>query len=207
MNIEIKITAASVEELQAALAELGKKPATHVTVIPDDPRIKGGELTIPAGTDLTIAKVSRNDVQLTAAPDPQPMQMPEPAPEKPKRKRVSKQAAEMLAESAQEAAGEPEAPQAATTPAELETAAEPQQSAPDAPELGGPQFAEPQPAEPVPTKEQIGAAGAKMLDENPNAMPQLLSLLGEYGVQAVMQLKDDQLAGFAAKLRALGAEV
>ena len=115
MNIEVKITADSVEELQEALVRLGKNgPAIHVTRVPAI--AEGGELTIPAGTDLKIAEATRDSVTITAAPDPEPMQMPEPAPEKPKRKRTSKQAAEMLAESA----GEPEAPQAAATPAEPE---------------------------------------------------------------------------------------
>ena len=152
MNIEIKITADSVEEARAAFAKLaGERPATHITVIPSDPRAEGGELTIPAGTDLTIASASSDSVTLTSDPTVEPMQMPEPepAPEKPKRKRVSKQAAEMLAESAQEAAVEPEAPQAATTPAEPEKPAEkPVEAA----------------AAPAPTMDQIANAGARLLD-------------------------------------------
>ena len=61
MNIEIKITAESVEEARAAFAKLaGERPATHITVIPSDPRAEGGELTIPAGTDLTIASADRD---------------------------------------------------------------------------------------------------------------------------------------------------
>ena len=202
MNIEVKIVADSVEELQAALEKLGKKSATHITVIPDDPRIENGELTIPAGTDLTIAKVSLNDVQLTAAPDPQPMQMPEPAaaPEKPKRTRKAAKAPE----SPQEPAGEPEAPQAVTTPAEPEKPAEaPWETVADSPAAAV--FAAEN--KPAPTMEQIATAGARLLDNNPNAMDQLIALLGEYGVQAITQLKADQLAGFADRLRALGAEV
>ena len=191
MNIEIKITADSVEELQAALAELGKKPATHITVIPDDPRIEGGELTIPAGTDLTIAKVSRNDVTLTSDTTQEPMQMPEPAPEKPKRARkaAAKQPEpEAPAESAQEAAVAPEAPQTATTLAEPEKPAE-------------------KPVEAAPTMDQIANAGARLLDADAGKMMPLLDLLREFGVQAITQLKDDQLAAFAERLRGLGAEV
>ena len=198
MNIEIKITADSVEEARAAFAKLaGERPATHITVIPSDPRVEGGELAIPAGTDMKVAEVTRDSVTLTSDPTQEPMQMPEPepAPEKPKRARKAAKAPE----SAKEAAGEPEAPQAATTPAEPEKPAE---KPAEAPELGAPQY-----GNPVPTKEQIGAAGAKMLDDNPGIMPKLLALLDEYGVQAIMQLKDDQLPGFAEKLRALGAEV
>lgn len=193
MNIEIKITAESVEELQAALEKLaGERPATHITVIPSDPRVEGGELTIPAGTDLKVAEVTRDSVTLTSDPTQEPMQMPEPAPEKPKRKRVSKQAAEMLAESAQEAAVAPEAPQAATTPAEPEKPAEkPVEAA----------------AAPAPTMDQIANAGARLLDADAGKMMPLLDLLREFGVQAITQLKDDQLAAFAERLRGLGAEV
>lgn len=197
MNIEIKITADSVEEMQAALAELGKRPATHITVVPDDPRIKGGELTIPAGTDLTVAAVSRNDVTLTAAPDPQPMQMPE----KPKRTRKT---AAKAPESTQEHAGEPEAPQAATTPTAPEKPAEtPWETVADSPAAAV--FA----AEtaPAPTMDQIANAGARLLEADASKMMPLLGLLDEYGVQAITQLKDDQLAGFAERLRGLGAEI
>lgn len=205
MNIEIKITAESVEEARAAFAKLaGERPATHITVIPNDPRIEGGEMTIPAGTDLTIASANRDSVTLTSDLTQEPMQMPEPAPEKPKRKRVSKQAAEMLAESAQEAAGEPEAPQAATAPAEPEKPAEvPWETVADSPAAAV--FA----AEnnPAPTMDEIANAGARLLDADAGKMMPLLDLLREFGVQAITQLKDDQLAAFAERLRGLGAEV
>lgn len=197
MNIEIKITADSVEEARAAFAKLaGERPATHITVIPSDPRVEGSELTIPAGTDLTIASASSDSVTLTSDPTAEPMQMPEPAPEKPKRKRMSKQAAEMLAESAQEAAVEPEAPQAATTPAEPEKPAEkPAEKPVEAA------------AAPAPTMDQIANAGARLLDADAGKMMPLLDLLREFGVQAITQLRDDQLAAFAERLRGLGAEV
>ena len=190
MNIEIKITAESVEEARAAFAQLaGERPATHITVIPDDPRIKGGELTIPAGTDLTVAAVTRDSVEFKAGPDPTPM--PEPEPEKPKAKRTRKTAAK-AAETPQEPPVEPEAPQAEQVTAAPEKPAEEPVEATVAP---------------APTKEQIATAGARLLDANPNAMQPLIALLKEYDVQAITYLKDDQLAGFAEKLRALGAEV
>lgn len=170
MNIEIKITADSVEEMQAAFAKLAR-PATTVTVITDQAIAQGGELTLPAGTDLKV----------TAA-----------EPEKPKRTR---KAAAKAPETTQEAAGEPEAPRAATTPTEPEKPAETPQSAPEP--LG----------EPTPTIDQIAAAGARLLDDDADKMTALLDLLGKYGVQAITQLKPEQLAGFAAGLRALGAEV
>lgn len=189
MNIEIKITAESVEEARAAFAKLaGERPATHITVIPSNPRVEGGELTIPAGTDLKVAEVTRDSVTLTSDPTQEPMQMLEPAPEKPKRARKAAKAPE----SAQEAAGEPEAPQAATTPTEPEKPAEkPVEAA----------------AAPSPTMDQIANAGARLLDADAGKMMPLLDLLREFGVQAITQLKDDQLAAFAERLRGLGAEV
>lgn len=193
MNIEIKITADSVEEAREAFAKLaGDRPATYVTVIPSDPRVEGGEMTIPAGTDLTIASASRNSVTLTSDLTQEPMK----APEKPKRTR---KAAAKPAEAPQEPAGEPEAPQPEQVTPEPEKPAEAPQ---DAPELGAPQY-----GAPTPTKEQIAAAGARLLDADPSSMAALLALLKEYDVQAITYLKDDQLAGFAEKLRALGAEV
>lgn len=180
MNIEITIKADDLAAAISSLAEAIKLRAKVATV-------DGAELTIPAGTPLTVTEV-----------------VPAQEPEKPKRKRVSKQAAEMLAESTQEAAVAQEAPQAAATPAEPEKPAEAQWEI----VAEGP-AAEAFAAEhaPVPTKDQIAAAGAKLLDASPDKMQPLLDLLRDNGVQAITQLKDDQLAGFADQLRALGAEV
>lgn len=185
MNIEIKITADSVEEARAAFAKLAG-PTFRVT---DAPAIaQGGELAIPAGTDMKVAEVTRDSVTLTSDPTQEPMQMPEPAPEKPKRTRKAAKAPE----STQEAAVEPEAPQAAATPAEPEKPAEkPVEAA----------------AAPAPTMDQIANAGARLLDADAGKMMPLLDLLREFGVQAITQLKDDQLAAFAERLRGLGAEI
>lgn len=54
------------------------------------------------------------------------------------------------------------------------------------------------------TVEDIGRAGATLVDMG--KMPQLLALLAQYGVQAVTQLQPAQLAPFADDLRALGAK-
>lgn len=184
MNIEIKITAESVEEARAAFAQLaGERPATHITVIPNDPRVQGGEMTIPAGTDLTIASATRDGVTLTSDPTQEPMQMSE----KPKRSRKTTKAAD----TPQEAPVEPEAPQPAAVAAEPEKPAE----------------STPAPAEKPVTLDQITAAGAKLLDSDASVMPKLLALLGDFNVQAITQLKKDQLADFACRLRELGAEV
>ena len=185
MNIEVKITADSVEEARAAFAKLAG-PTFRVT---DAPAIaQGGELAIPAGTDMKVAEITRDSVTLTSDPTQEPMQMPEPAPEKPKRTRKAAKAPE----SAQEPAVEPEAPQAATTPTEPEKPAEkPVDTA----------------AAPAPTMDQIANVGARLLAADAGKMKPLLDLLREFGVQAITQLKDDQLAAFAERLRGLGAEV
>lgn len=195
MNIEIKITAASAEEARAAFAQLaGERPATHITVIPNDPRTTGGELTIPAGTDLTIADVTRDSVTLTSDPSVEPMPMPEPAPEKPKaRKKAAKQPEpEKPAETPQIAPSEPVADAAPAAPATPQAAAVEPVAAPEAK---------------VPTLDEIARAGAALLDADAGKMTQLLDLLKEYGVQAITQLKPEQLPGFAARLKAIGAEV
>ena len=194
MNIEIKIIADSVEEARAAFAKLAG-PTFRVT---DAPAItQGGELTIPAGTDLKIAEVTRNSVTLTSDPTQEPMKAPEP--ERPKRTRMSKQAAELAAESPQDAPSEPEAPQAATTPAEPEKPAEePVEAAETKWETV---------KTPTPTLDEIATAGARLLDADASKMMPLLDLLREFGVQAITQLKDDQLAAFAERLRGLGAEI
>lgn len=193
MNIEVTI---KVDALAAALDKLAdaiKLTASVEKQAVIKARVDNGEITLPKDSQLVITKVERSIEYIPGdAMNPQPAAETE----KPKRKRTAK-----AAESTQESAGEQEAAQPETVTTEPEKPAEEPQSAP---ELGGPQYAD---LQPVPTKEQIGAAGAKMLDENPNIMPQLLTLLSEYNVQAIMQLKDDQLPGFAAKLRALGAEV
>lgn len=185
MNIEVKIMAESVEEARAAFAKLAG-PTFRVT---DAPAIaRGGELAIPAGTDMKVAEITRDSVTLTSDLTQEPMQMPEPAPEKPKRTRKAAKAPE----SAQEPAVEPEAPQAATTPTEPEKPAEKPVEAP---------------AADVPTLDQIANAGARLLDADAGKMMPLLDLLREFGVQAITQLKDDQLETFAERLRGLGAEI
>lgn len=55
------------------------------------------------------------------------------------------------------------------------------------------------------TIEQLSIAGAALCEQG--KMPQLIALLGKYGVQAVTQLSTtpDVINGFAAELKALGA--
>ena len=192
MNIEIKITADSVEEARAPFAKLAG-PTFRVT---DAPAIaQGGELAIPAGTDMKVAEITRNSVTLTSDPTQEPMQMPEPAPEKPKRARKAAKAPE----TPQIAPSEPVAAEEATTPAEPEKPAEePVEAAETKWETV---------KAPAPTLDEIANAGARLLDADANKMMPLLDLLREFGVQAITQLKDDQLAAFAERLRGLGAEI
>lgn len=54
------------------------------------------------------------------------------------------------------------------------------------------------------TLDDLGRAGATLIDAG--KMPQLIALLGKYGVQAVTQLQPAQFGAFADDLRALGAK-
>ena len=88
---------------------------------------------------------------------------------------------------------------AATTPP-VNNATAPVNTAPSAPTVTAP-------SNPVAnyTIEQLSIAGAALCEQG--KMPQLIALLGKYGVQAVTQLSTapDVINGFAAELKALGA--
>lgn len=60
---------------------------------------------------------------------------------------------------------------------------------------------------PTYTVEQIGKAGADLVSQDAAKMPALLALLQKYGVQAITQLKPEQLGAFATELRGLGAKI
>lgn len=64
----------------------------------------------------------------------------------------------------------------------------------------------PEPASLDPGKEitvdDLARCGAALVDEG--KMEELVALLGQYGVQAITQLKPEQFAGFAADLCKLG---
>lgn len=93
----------------------------------------------------------------------------------------------------------PVAAPAATTPP-VNSATAPVNTAPSAPTVAAP-------SNPVAnyTIEQLSIAGAALCEQG--KMPQLIALLGKYGVQAVTQLNTapDVINGFAAELKALGA--
>ena len=55
------------------------------------------------------------------------------------------------------------------------------------------------------TVDQIMAAGAQLMDAG--KVNELIDLLHSFGVQAVMDLKPDQLGAFATALREMGAKI
>lgn len=65
----------------------------------------------------------------------------------------------------------------------------------------------PVPVSPAPTysRDQIMTAGAALIDAG--KINELMGLLNSFGVQAVTQLKQDQLGAFATELRKLGAQI
>lgn len=65
----------------------------------------------------------------------------------------------------------------------------------------------PVPVAPAPTynRDQIMTAGAALIDAG--KINELMGLLNSFGVQAVTQLKQDQLGAFATELRKLGAQI
>lgn len=78
----------------------------------------------------------------------------------------------------------------------------PTQDAP-APTQAAPSATAPSEAKNV-TMDDLGRAGAALIDAG--KMPQLIALLGKFGVQAVTQLKPEQFNAFADEMRALGAK-
>ena len=57
---------------------------------------------------------------------------------------------------------------------------------------------------PTITVDDLGRAGASLIDAG--KMPQLIALLGKYGVQAITQLQPPAFPAFAEELKALGAK-
>lgn len=103
----------------------------------------------------------------------------------------------------------PSIPVQSTAPAVPASAVPVQQSAPAAPVAPAPvnfpapsvPLAEP----PKYTVDQIMAAGASLMDAG--KVNDLLNLLHSFGVQAVMDLKPEQLGAFATEMRKLGAKL
>lgn len=94
------------------------------------------------------------------------------------------------------------APVAAPTPAPAPVAAPAPTPAPVAP---APVAAVPVAPAPTYNRDQIMTAGAALIDAG--KINELMGLLNTFGVQAVTQLKQDQLGAFATELRKLGAQI
>lgn len=104
------------------------------------------------------------------------------------------------------------APAVAASPAEMPAqtpvaapVAAPAAPAPTAPAPVAPPAAVPVATAPTFTREQIMTAGAALIDAG--KMNELMTLLNTFGVQAVTQLKENQLGAFATELRKLGAQI
>lgn len=57
------------------------------------------------------------------------------------------------------------------------------------------------------TVQDLAVAGANLIQENPSAHPQLMGLLGQFGVRAVTDLKPEHLGPFANAMRQMGAKL
>lgn len=57
------------------------------------------------------------------------------------------------------------------------------------------------------TIDQIAKAGAELIGQHPDKMPQLIGLLDQYGVPSIQSLRPEQIGPFATALRGLGAAV
>ena len=109
----------------------------------------------------------------------------------------------------------PAAPAAPINPTPAPTPVNPAPAPVAAAPVAGPQVtapgntpaAAPVAAAPTYTVEQIGKAGADLVSQDAAKMPGLLALLQKYGVQAITQLKPEQLGAFATELRGLGAKL
>ena len=89
----------------------------------------------------------------------------------------------------------PPAPTPAAAPAAAPVPVQPPAAPPAVPVAAAPAY----------SREQIMTAGAALIDAG--KMNELIELLGAFGVQAVTQLKQEQLGAFATELRKLGAQI
>ena len=92
-------------------------------------------------------------------------------------------------------------------PAPVQAPAAPVQPVPAAPAAPAPAPVQPAPVAanngPRYTLEQISRAGAALADQG--KIPQIIALLGKYGVQTVNQIKPEHINAVAEELKALGA--
>lgn len=62
-------------------------------------------------------------------------------------------------------------------------------------------------AQPGITLDMLSNAGAQLISEQPNQMPQLIATLAKYGVQTVNDLPKEYYEAFANDIRAIGARI
>lgn len=98
----------------------------------------------------------------------------------------------------------PNVPSGVATPAAVQTPMPPVgQTVP----AGYPVPAAPLAQAPTYTLEQVSKAGADLITAQPAKMPELMALLGQYGVQTVNALRPEHLGPFATALRGMGAKI
>lgn len=176
--IEIKITGTTPLEALASVTAFGWRCMTNPDVHAGATRVLEAEKTGSSVSKLDTAP----------APIPAPAVPPVAAPAAP------------IAPASPTSAVPPVNP--APAPAAAAPVAGPQVTHP-----GNAPAVAPVAAAPTYTVEQIGKAGADLVSQDAAKMPELLVLLQKYGVQAITQLKPEQLGAFATELRGLGAKL
>ena len=150
---------------------------------------KNGEVVIPEGSAVKIEQVQAVPQQdIMPAPvveTPQPAAAPVPtAPVQ------QAQPAPAPVQQTVPTAAPATAPVQQAQPAPVQTAVAP--ATPTAPAL---------------TLDAISAAGAQLIQDNPDNMQKILGLLPKYNVPAINLIKPEQFEAVAADLRALGAKI
>lgn len=181
--IEIKTTGETPLEALASLVAFGQRCMSNETVRIAANRIlieeqKKVETAAPVNSQ-TIGNLTPEVCQTIGNPPPAVPVNPSPAP------------------TPAPAPGPSPAPVATAALAASQTAVPINPTPPVAPTAPAPSF----------TLEQVGKAGADLIAANPAKMPELLGLLGQFGVQAITELKPEQIGAFATALRGLGAKL
>lgn len=102
------------------------------------------------------------------------------------------------------------APQPAVNPTPAPAAVIPQTAAPTAPSAPAPSPAIPMtPATEAPkySIDDIARAGAELAQQGPDKIAALTGLLQQFGLQAVTQLRTEQMGPFVMALRGMGARI
>lgn len=102
---------------------------------------------------------------------------------------------------------EPPTNAAPPAPAPAPAPAAPVYTAPISPTQPAPIPTIPTAAVPGYTLEQISRAGGDLVSADPSKREALVTLLGQFGVQAISQLKPEHYGTFATALRGLGAKI